>query len=43
MSNLKDFIINNGGLEKYVGTGGDAIIPDGVEEIASEAFEQCET
>ena len=37
----KDFIINNGCLKKYVGEGGDITIPDGVEEIAAQAFENC--
>ena len=35
----KDFIINCGCLEKYIGEGGDVIIPDEVEEIAPKAFE----
>lgn len=30
----KEFIINDGCLEKYIGDGGDVIIPDEVEEIA---------
>ena len=37
----KEFIINNGCLEKYNGEGGDVIIPDEVEEIACGAFERC--
>ena len=37
----KEFIINDGCLEKYIGEGGDVIIPDEVEEIAPNAFEHC--
>ena len=38
MSNISDFRINNGVLEKYVGPGGDVVIPDGVTSIGKEAF-----
>ena len=41
MSNASDFIIENGVLKKYVGPGGDVVIPDGVIEIGKEAFAQC--
>ncbi len=34
-----DFIINNGILEKYVGSGRDVAIPDGVKKIGDCAFE----
>lgn len=34
MSNASDFVIENGVLKKYVGPGGDLIIPEGVTEIA---------
>ena len=34
MSNANDFIIENGVLTKYVGPGGDVVIPDGVTKIA---------
>lgn len=40
MSNEKDFVIKNGVLEKYKGTGGDVIIPDGVKSIGH-AFYYC--
>ena len=30
MSDSKDFIIENGVLKEYVGSGGDVVIPDGV-------------
>lgn len=35
MSNTKDFVIENGILIKYIGAGGDVVIPIGVAEIAS--------
>ena len=38
MSNTKDFVIENGILIKYIGAGGDVVIPMGVAEIASFAF-----
>ena len=38
MSNTKDFVIENGILIKYIGAGGDVVIPIGVAEIASFAF-----
>jgi len=38
MSNTKDFVIENGILIKYIGAGGDVVIPVGVAEIASFAF-----
>ena len=41
MSNASDFVINNGVLEKYVGPGGDVVIPDGVTSIGKEAFLRC--
>lgn len=28
MSNLSEFVIENGTLKKYVGPGGDVVIPD---------------
>lgn len=42
MSNASDFIIENGILKKYVGPGGDVVIPDGVTEIGNAAFIVCE-
>lgn len=38
MSNASDFVIKNGILTKYVGTGGDVVIPEGVTEIGIKAF-----
>lgn len=43
MSNTNDFIIENGVLSKYVGSGGDVIVPDGVTAIGFEAFAHNET
>ena len=37
MSNASDFIIENGVLKKYIGSGGDVIIPEGIMEIGSNA------
>ena len=42
MSNASDFIIENGVLKKYVGPGGDVVIPEGVTSIARFAFSKCE-
>ena len=41
MSNTSDFIIENGVLKKYVGPGGDVVIPEGVTSIADHAFFHC--
>lgn len=38
MSNASDFIIENGVLTKYVGKGGDIVIPEEVKEIFSVPF-----
>ena len=38
MSNASDFIIENGVLKKYVGPGGDVVIPEGVKKIGNSAF-----
>ena len=38
MSNASDFIIENGVLTKYIGPGGDVVIPEGVTEIGVAAF-----
>ena len=43
MSNASDFIIENGVLKKYVGPGGDVIVPDGVTSIGMDAFKMCKT
>ena len=42
MSNLSDFIIENGVLKKYVGSGGNVTIPNGVKSIGRMAFGNCE-
>ena len=41
MSNANDFIIEDGVLKKYVGPGGDVVIPEGVTEIGVGAFNMC--
>lgn len=38
MSNINDFEIENGVLKKYLGKGGDVVIPDGVTLIGCRAF-----
>ncbi len=38
MSNINDFVIENGVLKKYVGEGGDVVIPDGVKTIGMRVF-----
>ncbi|MBQ8373991.1 MAG: leucine-rich repeat protein [Clostridia bacterium] len=37
----KDFKIDKGVLEKYVGKGGEVTVPDGVKKIGDAAFENC--
>ena len=39
MSNTDDFVIENGVLKKYIGPGGDVVVPEGVTEIGYRAFE----
>ena len=41
MSNMNDFVIENGVLKKYVGLGGDVVIPDVIFCISNGAFENC--
>ena len=41
MSNINDFVIENGVLKKYRGPGGDVVIPDGVTSIGNLAFIHC--
>ena len=41
MSDLKDFIIENGVLTIYVGIGGDVVIPNGVTRLGEWAFKFC--
>ena len=36
-----DFMIEDGFLDKYVGSGGDVVIPEGVTEIGENAFSGC--
>lgn len=43
MSNANDFIIENGVLTRYVGAGGDVIIPETVTTIGREAFADNKT
>ena len=38
MSNASDFVIENGVLKKYVGLGGDVIVPEGVTKIGFQTF-----
>lgn len=42
MSSANDFIIENGVLIKYVGPGGDVVIPESVTVIGKNAFRNCE-
>ncbi len=39
----KDFKIKNGVLIKYLGPGGDVVIPDGITTIQTHVFENCST
>lgn len=41
MSDMSDFVIENGVLKKYEGAGGDVLIPDGVTCIGWSAFGGC--
>jgi hypothetical protein len=38
MSDINDFIIEDGVLTKYVGQGGDVVIPSGVKKIKKFSF-----
>ncbi len=40
---MSDFKIINGVLEKYSGSGGNVVIPDGVRSIGDYAFESCDS
>lgn len=42
-SDSEDFVIKNGVLTKYQGSGGDVVIPDGVTKIGDRAFAFCTT
>ena len=41
MSNINDFVIENGVLKEYKGQGGDVVIPEGVTSIGYRAFYYC--
>lgn len=41
MSNINDFVINDGVLKKYTGNDVDVVIPDGVTSIGDNAFSHC--
>ena len=41
MSNASDFLIEDGVLVKYVGPGGDVVIPEGVTHIERFVFSGC--
>ena len=43
MSNINDFVIENGVLKKYQGQGGDVVIPEGVTTIDDWAFAWCQS
>ena len=42
MSSASDFIVEKSVLKKYVGPGGDVVIPEGVTSIGKEAFRGCD-
>ena len=42
MSNANDFVIEDGVLKRYIGSGGDVAIPDGVISIGNYAFRCCD-
>ena len=41
MSDIKDFVIEDGVLKEYTGNGGDVVIPEGVTSIGEKAFIDC--
>ena len=38
---MRDFVINDGVLVKYTGSGGDVSVPDGVRQIGYAVFGKC--
>ncbi len=43
MSNINDFVIEDGILLEYTGAGGDVVIPDGVTSVDDLAFSECDS
>lgn len=43
MSNINDFVIENGSLKKYTGTEAEVVIPEGVKYISGGVFANCTT
>ena len=43
MSNTSDFVIENGVLKEYKGSGGNVVVPEGVTSIGDEAFKNCKS
>ena len=41
MSSNSNFVIENGVLKEYTGSGGDVVIPEGVTSISWWTFEGC--
>jgi hypothetical protein len=41
MSDIKDFVIEDGVLRKYKGNDAEVVIPDGVTSIGSGVFSEC--
>ena len=42
MGNEKDFLVKNGYLRKYHGSGGDVVIPDTVSILNDRVFKECD-
>ena len=43
MSNVNDFVIENGRLQKYIGEKENVVVPDNVISIEKQAFAFCES
>jgi hypothetical protein len=43
MSNINDFVIEDGVLKKYIGSDSEVIIPDGVESVDGDVFTYCKS